>query len=52
VLNLENNVLTLEDLNSSNGTYLNRTRFFPGQKLPLKPNDVIQIGNVQLKLVV
>src|SRR4029078_3308563 len=51
VLNFENNVLTLEDLNSSNGTYPHRTRVFPGQKLPLNPNDVIQIGNVQLKLV-
>jgi hypothetical protein len=52
VLILENNVLVLEDLNSSNGTYLNRNRVFPGQKMTLKPNDVIQIGNVQLKLVV
>ncbi len=52
VLIFENNVLTLEDLNSSNGTFLNRVRVNPGQKLPLKPNDVIQIGNVQMKVVV
>ena len=52
VISFENNALTLEDLNSSNGTYLNRTRVFPGQKQPLKPNDVIQIGNVQLKVVI
>ena len=25
---------------------------FPGKKEPLKPNDVIQIGNVQMKVVV
>ncbi len=52
VLHLENNTLMLEDLNSSNGTYLNRTRVNPGKQLPLKPNDVIQIGNVQMKVVV
>jgi hypothetical protein len=51
-LSFENNELALEDLNSANGTYVNRTRIYPGQKRPLAPNDVIQIGNVQLKVVV
>jgi len=52
LITFENSKLTLEDLNSSNGTYLNRARVYPGQPQPLKANDVIQIGNVQLKVVV
>ncbi len=44
--------MTIEDLNSSNGTYVNRTRIYPGQKRPLAVNDIVQIGNVQLKVIV
>jgi hypothetical protein len=51
-LSFENNELFLEDLNSANGTYVNRSRIYPGQKRQLAPNDIIQIGNVQLKVVV
>jgi len=51
-LSFENNELFLEDLNSSNGTFVNRTRIYPGQKRQLAPNDIIQIGNVQLKVVI
>jgi hypothetical protein len=43
--------LLLEDLNSANGTYVNRTRVYPGQKRTLLVNDIIQIGNVQLKVL-
>ena len=42
----------IEDLNSSNGTFVNRTRVYPGQKTPLNANDVIQIGTVHMKVVV
>lgn len=42
--------VSIEDLNSSNGTYVNRERIFPGQKTPIKPGDMIQIGSVMLKL--
>jgi hypothetical protein len=52
LITFENGEMTLEDLNSSNGTFLNRNRVYPGQKKPLAVNDVIQIGNVQLKLKV
>jgi hypothetical protein len=45
-------VLTLEDLNSSNGTYVNRNRVYPGEKKTLNPNDVVQIGTVHMKLLV
>jgi FHA domain len=44
--------LTIEDLNSANGTYVNRTRIYPGQKKQLFVNDVVQIGNVHLKVQV
>src|SRR5947208_6781265 len=52
LITFENNLLTLEDLNSSNGTFLNRNKIYPAQPQPLKPNDVIQIGNVQLKVII
>jgi hypothetical protein len=51
-VSFEDNVLAIEDLNSANGTYVNRTRVYPGSKRPLAVNDVIQIGNVQMRVVV
>ena len=51
-ISFENNELAIEDLNSANGTYVNRTRVYPGSKRPLAVNDVIQIGNVQMKVIV
>jgi uncharacterized protein (TIGR02996 family) len=50
-VSFENNILSIEDLNSANGTYVNRNRINPGQKKPLAPNDLIQIGAVQLRVV-
>jgi hypothetical protein len=44
--------LFIEDLNSSNGTFVNRTRVYPGQKRDLAVNDVIQIGTVQMKVII
>lgn len=42
--------LSIEDLGSQNGTFVNRARIFPGQVRPLVNGDVIQVGTVQLKL--
>ena len=42
----------IEDLNSTNGTFVNRTRVHPGQRRPLAVDYVIQIGTVQLKVKV
>jgi pSer/pThr/pTyr-binding forkhead associated (FHA) protein len=42
----------VRDFNSTNGTFVNRSRIEPGQKRPLKVNDVIQIGTVQMRLKV
>jgi FHA domain len=50
LITFEEGALAIEDLNSSNGTFVNRTRIYPGQKRPLNVNDVIQIGTVQMKL--
>ena len=44
--------LTLEDLNSLNGTFVNRARLRSGKRYQLKSGDVIQIGTVQLKVVI
>ena len=51
-ISFEDGMLQVEDLNSANGTYVNRTRVYPGQKRPLAVNDIVQIGNVQLKVLV
>ena len=51
VITCENGSLFIEDLNSTNGTYVNRNRVQPGQKQPLSASDIIQIGEVQLKVV-
>jgi hypothetical protein len=50
-ISFEGDQLAIEDLNSANGTYVNRTRVYPGQKRALHVNDIIQIGNVQLKVL-
>jgi pSer/pThr/pTyr-binding forkhead associated (FHA) protein len=50
LINFEDSMLTIEDLNSANGTYVNRTKVYPGQKRQLSVNDVIQIGTVHMKV--
>jgi hypothetical protein len=50
LINFEDGTITIEDLNSANGTYVNRARIYPGQKRQLNVNDVIQIGTVHLKV--
>jgi pSer/pThr/pTyr-binding forkhead associated (FHA) protein len=43
--------LTIEDLGSTNGTYVNRNRVPPREKRPLRDGDIIQIGEVQIKVL-
>ena len=43
--------MVIEDLHTANGTFLNGTIVPPGTKRPLKVGDVIQIGEVQLKVL-
>ena len=51
VVTLDRGALAIEDLNSLNGTFVNRARLHPGQPRPLQPGDVVQIGTVQLRVV-
>lgn len=51
VIHREADRIVLEDLNSLNGTFVNKTRVHPRQPRPLAVNDIIQIGTVQLKLI-
>ena len=44
--------LTIEDLNSANGTFVNRERVYPGQPKPLFAGNTIQIGTVHLRVKV
>lgn len=50
LISFEDQTLYIEDLNSSNGTFVNRARIYPGQRRPLHVGDVIQVGTVQLKV--
>ncbi|HEY2157615.1 MAG TPA: FHA domain-containing protein [Isosphaeraceae bacterium] len=43
--------LLVRDLDSPGGTFVNRQRVLPGQLLPLRAGDVLQLGGVQLKVV-
>jgi hypothetical protein len=52
LVTFEDGKLVIEDLNSANGTFVNRTRIYPGQKRDMAVGDVIQIGTVQMKLIV
>jgi len=52
VITFEDGKMVIEDLNSANGTFVNRSRIHPGQKRALRVSDVIQIGTVQLKVKV
>jgi hypothetical protein len=45
-------VLLIEDLNSLNGTFVNRARIHPGHGQVLRIGDVVQIGTVQLRVVI
>jgi hypothetical protein len=51
VVTLDQGALLIEDLNSLNGTFVNRARLHPGQQWVLQVGDVIQVGTVQLRVV-
>jgi pSer/pThr/pTyr-binding forkhead associated (FHA) protein len=50
-ISYENGQLCVEDLKSANGTYVNRLKC-EGGKVPLKQDDIVQIGAVHLKVVI
>jgi len=50
---IENGKITIEDIGSLNGTYVNRgNRLIPGTPLEIKAGDEVIIGKTFLKLVV
>jgi hypothetical protein len=51
VVTFEKGNVVIEDLNSLNGTWVNGVRIYAGQPRQLRPGDVVQIGTVQMKLV-
>jgi hypothetical protein len=42
--------LTICDLDSPGGTFVNRQRLLAGQVRPLQPGDLVQVGSVQLEV--
>jgi FHA domain len=52
VVHKDATLLSIEDCNSLNGTFLNRHKLQPGKRYHLRPGDVIQIGTVQLRVAV
>jgi FHA domain len=42
--------LSIRDLESPGGTFVNRQRLLAGQARPLQPGDLIQLGGVQLEV--
>ncbi len=47
----ENGQVILKDLNSSNGTFVNDKRIFPGEVIVLEKEDMIKLGNTILKFL-
>mgnify|MGYP002780334835 CR=1 FL=1 len=52
VVTVDRGTMTVEDLNSLNGTFVNRARIHPGQAKKVVAGDVIQIGMVQMRVEV
>ena len=42
--------LTVEDLMSLNGTFLNGSRVHPGQPRPAQAGDILQLGTIQMRV--
>ena len=51
VVTFDRGGLVVEDLTSLNGTFVNRVRLHPGQQKQVQNGDVVQIGTVQMKVV-
>jgi hypothetical protein len=52
IVTLTGGLMTIEDLGSMNGTFVNRRRVLPEQSQPLAVNDVVQVGTIQFKVTV
>jgi hypothetical protein len=52
VVIFDGSAVSIEDCNSLNGTWLNGQRVGAGQRRLMKSGDVLQVGTVQMKLVI
>jgi hypothetical protein len=48
VIHIADDDCMLEDLNSSNGTWLNEARLLPQQPVPLEKGDLIRLGHLMI----
>jgi len=46
----ENGVMSIEDIGSTNGTFLNGARLQPGESKAINPGDTVSFGGLELKL--
>ncbi len=51
-IRLDENLIQVKDLNSSNGTFVNATQLKPMDLHPVFPNDLISFGNSELQIKV
>jgi hypothetical protein len=52
VVTFDRGLVLIEDLNSLNGTFVNRSRLHPGQQRVLQSSDIVQVGTVQFKVMI
>jgi len=51
VIICKSGAMVIEDLKSASGTYVNRKRVPPGEQCPLRKDDIIQIGEVHIRVL-
>lgn len=50
IISLRGNICVVEDLESSNGTFINGRRLLPHQPFPLHTNDELRFGTLTLRI--
>lgn len=50
LVTIERGQLWIEDLSSTNGTFVNRKRVTPGVRMAIAPGDLLQVGTIQFKV--
>lgn len=50
LITIDQGHISLEDLNSTNGSFVNRKRVPPGEKASIVIGDIVQVGTIQFKV--
>ncbi len=50
LIRVRNNCLSIQDMGSTNGTFLNKYQVMPFTDVPLEHDDLLELGHLQLKL--